>query len=29
MGAAIGAGDLDADRPLAVTFVDWLRKLFG
>ena len=29
MGAAIGIGDLDANRPLAVTFVAWLRELFG
>ena len=29
MGAAIGIGDLDANRPLAVTLVAWLRELFG
>lgn len=29
MGAAIGAGDLNATHPLATQFVDWLRRLFG
>jgi hypothetical protein len=29
MGAAIGAGDLNAADPLARQFVDWLRQLFG
>ena len=29
MGAAIGAGDLDAMAPPALQFVDWLRRLFG
>lgn len=29
MGAAIGAGDLDADQALATAFVGWLRRLFG
>ena len=29
MGAAIGAGDLDATAPLAVQFIDWVRRLFG
>ena len=29
MGAAIGAGDLNADAPDAVRLVDWLRRLFN
>ncbi len=29
MGAAIGAGDLDATAPLATQLTDWLRRLFG
>ena len=29
MGAAIGAGDLDAEAPLAQRFANWLSKLFG
>ena len=29
MGAAIGAGDLNATDPLARQFVGWLRRLFG
>ena len=29
MGAAIGAGDLNLTAPLAITFTDWLRRLFG
>ena len=29
MGAAIGAGDLNATHPLATQFVEWLRRLFG
>lgn len=29
MGAAIGAGDLDATAPLAIQFIDWVRRLFG
>ena len=29
MGAAVGAGDLNATDPLATRFVDWLRRLFG
>ena len=29
MGAAIGAGDLDAAKPLATTFNSWLRSVFG
>ena len=29
MGAAIGVGDLDAAAPLANTFADWLRGVFG
>ena len=29
MGAAIGAGDLDATAPLAIRFIDWVRRLFG
>lgn len=28
MGAAIGAGDLDATKPLAMEFKDWLQQLF-
>ena len=28
MGAAIGAGDLNATVPLAMTFIAWLRRLF-
>ena len=28
MGAAIGAGDLNATVPVAVTFIAWLRRLF-
>ena len=29
MGAAIKEGDLEVDGELAVTFVDWLRQVFG
>ena len=29
MGAAIGVGDLDATAPLATTFAEWLRAVFG
>ena len=29
MGAAVGAGDLDANAPLAMTLIGWLRRLFG
>ena len=29
MGAAIGRGDLDATAPLANTFAEWLRGVFG
>lgn len=29
MGAAIGAGELDVDGPLATKFADWLRRLFA
>ena len=29
MGAAIKAGDLEVDGELAVSFLDWLRRLFG
>ena len=29
MGSAIGAGDLNAADPLAMRFLDWLRRLFG
>ena len=28
IGAAIGTGDLQASEPLAVSFADWLRRLF-
>ena len=29
MGAAVGAGDLDANAPPALALVGWLRRLFG
>ena len=29
MGAAIGAGDLNAKAPLAIHFTSWLQQLFG
>ena len=29
MGAALGVGDLDATAPLAKTFAEWLRAVFG
>ena len=29
MGSAIGVGDLDAMAPVAIQFIDWLRRLFS
>ena len=29
LGAAVGAGDLDANAPPALALVGWLRRLFG